>query len=446
MFFTSYLLWGFTLLSLAFASPTGNSGLFKAHVAKRFQDPSLDKIVSTYLSMVRHKFDYISPLQDTLRRRSVTAGVAPTTAIDQTLAWVTKIQVAGNDYYVGIDTGSSDTWIAAKDFKCFDYESAEPLDMSFCQFGPVYTPASDFAPVLDQIFVIRYGDGRFLSGVFSHVDVTLAGISVNQQIGIATEAGCTAAFNISDGLYNKSDDQSRVEHQIPYDPIFTTMYKSEKIAPVFSLAISRATAKKITQFPSCDGYLALGGLPPVKTYGKWARSPIEYVALDYGYYPTSLPYPQFEWYTILAEDFLIQRNPTATYGNDQWAPLPKPATLPRVQIIIDSGTTLDYLPGDMAFLLAAAYQPPAVWDPEMRVFFVACEAIPPRFAIKIAGVIFEVDPRDMINDEGDGTCITTHLPGNPAYPYVIGDVFLRNVLVVFDVGAGELRIRSRGRY
>lgn len=45
---------------------------------------------------------------------------------------------------------------------------------------------------------------------------------------------------------------------------------------------------------------------------------------------------------------------------------------------------------------------------------------------------------------GRGTCISGLSDGGTYAPYVLGDVFMKNVLTVFDVGAGELRFRSRG--
>lgn len=67
------------------------------------------------------------------------------------------------------------------------------------------------------------------------------------------------------------------------------MWKEKKIPPVFSIALNRPLANP----DAPDGYLALGGLAPVATYGAWASSPIQYVALGIGYINGSLPYPQY---------------------------------------------------------------------------------------------------------------------------------------------------------
>lgn len=79
------------------------------------------------------------------------------------------------------------------------------------------------------------------------------------------------------------------------------------------------------------------------------------------------------------------------------------------------------------------------------MYSVPCDATAPSFAIKIDGVTFEVDRGDLIQDDetGRGTCMSGVNNGRDNAPYVVGDVFLKNVVVVFDVGATELRIRAR---
>lgn len=75
------------------------------------------------------------------------------------------------------------------------------------------------------------------------------------------------------------------------------MYEQGAVDPVFSMALSRPGDYEP------DGYIALGGLPPVATYGEWATVPIEILPEDdlgigTGYFPTNLPYPQHGLYPI----------------------------------------------------------------------------------------------------------------------------------------------------
>lgn len=79
-----------------------------------------------------------------------------------------------------------------------------------------------------------------------------------------------------------------------YNPIFTEMYTQKLIKPVFSVGLNRHSPEPHTGRP--DGFLALGGLVPSQTQGKWAKSSIEYVEIGPGYIDTILPYPQYRMF------------------------------------------------------------------------------------------------------------------------------------------------------
>lgn len=112
---------------------------------------------------------------------------------------------------------------------------------------------------------------------------------------------------------------------------------------------------------------------------------------------------------------------------------------------LDSGATQLALAPIIADAIAAKFNPPAVWNPSLGAYSVPCNAVAPWFAIKIGGVIFPVDKRDMIIDDPNNprTCLAGTTNGDIYAPYTLGDVFMNNVLVVFDVGSGEMKFRSR---
>jgi hypothetical protein len=99
----------------------------------------------------------------------------------------------------------------------------------------------------------------------------------------------------------------------------------------------------------------------------------------------------------------------------------------------------------MADAIATKFNPPAVFNATIGQYSVPCNAKAPWFAIKIGGVIFPVDKRDMIIDDGTGrgTCAAGTNDGVTYAPYTLGDTFMNNVMVVFDVGSGEMKFRSR---
>ncbi|KAH7309973.1 aspartic peptidase domain-containing protein [Rhexocercosporidium sp. MPI-PUGE-AT-0058] len=394
------------LIFFSLASASGNTiqrGDILSQLRPRaFQAPSPDVNVSTWLPMSRdkhgmntHSFAFL----DAHRRGRY--GLSPLKSVQLGQAWYTPIQVGGKTYNLLVDTGSSDTWIAAKDFKCFG-ESEDVVPQADCAFGPLYKPGREFEPIKNVNFNIFYGDGAFFRGSYGMAKVTLGGITVRQQIALASEAG-TVGDGISSGYLglsypsityafkgtNYSADAP--ENQLPYNPIFTTMYEQHKIAPVFSMAINRPS---IPPNGAPEGYLALGGLAPVSTTGQWARTDIEVPVGGSYYINGSLPYPQ--------------------------------------------------LPNQVASL----FNPPAVWNESVYGYSVPCDAVVPQIAVKIGSVILPWDKRDLIMPEFpySGGCVSGINNGQDYQAYTLGATFMRSNLVVYDVGAAEMRIRSRGNY
>ena len=84
--------------------------------------------------------------------------------------------------------------------------------------------------------------------------------------------------------------------------------------------------------------------------------------------------------------------------------------------------------------------------PQWGSYFVNCKAIPPHFAVIISGVHFWINPADLIYqelvDQSNGKCAIAISTGGSG-PYILGDVFLQNVVAVFDVGGAEMRFYSR---
>jgi Eukaryotic aspartyl protease len=184
------------------------------------------------------------------------------------------------------------------------------------------------------------------------------------------------------------------------------------------------------------GYLSLGGLPPVSISSDFISTPILI---------TNIPgYPHaYDFYTINIDSILLHRDPLPNSGG------------PSYQYVVDSGSTQNVVPTSVANAINNAYIPPAVYDPSQGVAVVPCNAHAPSMGIVINGAKFDINPLDMLIDLGftdaNGTevCETSVIDGgdDPANDiYVLSDVFLKNVVAVFDVGAGMMRFASREHY
>lgn len=125
-------------------------------------------------------------------------------------------------------------------------------------------------------------------------------------------------------------------------------------------------------------------------------------------------------------------------------------TTAQTPVIVDSGTTLTYLPPSLVRPLAAAFSPPATYNGATGVWETACDAAIPFYSIRIAGTDFPFDSRDLLltdavgKDEATGKCLLGIQGGGEKGPYILGDTFLRGKVVVFDVGNSQMRFAEAG--
>lgn len=117
--------------------------------------------------------------------------------------------------------------------------------------------------------------------------------------------------------------------------------------------------------------------------------------------------------------------------------------------IVDSGTTLCYLPPRLAASINQAFNPPAVFLWGYGAYFTSCNAVAPPIAIVLNSQRFWFNPADLIYrdmvDPATGLCMTAISSGGGG-PYILGDAFMQNALVIFDVGQGQMRFISRPYY
>ena len=93
----------------------------------------------------------------------------------------------------------------------------------------------------------------------------------------------------------------------------------------------------------------------------------------------------------------------------------------------------------------ALFDPPAVYSDDEGAYIVDCNATAPEFGVRIGAETFFINAEDLFLDNGDGTCISGVDDAGDSLS-ILGDVFLKNVLAVFDVGASEMRFAAREFY
>lgn len=351
------------------------------------------------------------------------------------LAYTTSIQFGDQDFTVIVDTGSSDTWLAESNFTCLKGAQSD------CMLGATYTRSSTFIPIDNENFEIAYSDERSLNGVFGKEKVTLAGITVNDAQVALVEVARWAGDGVSSGVLglgfpantrafsgtNYAADP--VDNQIPYNPLFTSMYVEGSVPQIFSIALDR----------DGTGHLAIGGTPDIPFDPTFASSPFQLLTT----YGVALAKTFYTFYVITTNGFQYQ-SAQSNWNTGSWLTyFGNPNDPTKVQVVIDSGTPVNYLPPTIASAVNALFDPPAVYRKSLGYYTVPCNAKAPRFGVKIGMETFYINPLDMIIPLNTGECISgVTLTGNGGVP-LLGEPFLKNVLAVFDVGASEMRFAAR---
>lgn len=113
--------------------------------------------------------------------------------------FVTYITFGTFEFEAIVDTGSSDTWVVETGFQCENMTTGAYIPEDECYFGPPYTIESTFQQIPNQNFNITYGDGEYLNGIMGHEQVTIAGLTVRQEVGVVNLAAWEGD-NVTSGL------------------------------------------------------------------------------------------------------------------------------------------------------------------------------------------------------------------------------------------------------
>ncbi|KAJ7129914.1 acid protease [Mycena crocata] len=370
--------------------------------------------------------------------------------------YLTNVTIGGQHFSLIIDTGSSDTWVAQKGFNCFDLDG-NPVSSDTCAFGTAgFNPAASrtFRPFPNVSFNITYGDGEFLSGPVGFETVAIGGLSVaRQEIGVPTLTAWNGdgintglmglAFPELTSVFNTTDPtKASGANQLPYSPVFMSAVQQKKVKnPFFSVALDRGSfdAQENSPFDPNLGFLSFGGIAPVPVTHTAVTVPVQGYSTTTGL-PSSGPGSAFFFYTVDVEAYTFPGSDAVVTANNN--------------TILDTGTTLNFVPTDVAAAYSAGFEPPAVFHPEFGLYLVDCNATVPAFGVRIGGKTFTVDGRDQIipagtDDDGSIICITGTQDGGPDLAgdiFILGDVFLHNVVSTYNPIAGQITLTQRAPY
>ncbi|KAJ7715822.1 acid protease [Mycena metata] len=372
--------------------------------------------------------------------------------------YLVNITVGGKPFQVILDSGSSDLWVAHSNFTCLDVNNTvvppATCDFGAAQFDPSQSPT--FQPFPNVTFLVRYGSGEFLSGPAGFDTVVVGGLSVKQQeigvpdsnyfLGDGTSEGVLGlAFSGLTSVYNTTSakNTSGANH-LPYTPFFINAVAQKELKkPYFSIALNRPTfgQQVNASFVPDLGLIAFGGIAPVPVLADAVTVAVQPYApnADHLFVPSNASNATFEWYSIHIDAFAFP-------GSDG-------VTTKSNNTLLDTGSPHNWLPSPVAAAFNAQWDPPAVLDEDTGLYAIDCTAKAPPFAVVVAGTSFPVDARDLVITRKDSdenvVCVSgigDNGPDVPGNTFILGDVFLHNVVATFNPVDAEVTLTGRVPY
>ncbi|KAG4431227.1 hypothetical protein IFR05_013286 [Cadophora sp. M221] len=354
---------------------------------------------------------------------SSAASSAPLTAIALNL--LANVSIGGQVFQLLVDTGSSDTWVAATNFKCVDIQE-KPKQQSTCKIPTLYTQPSTAEAVPGVMLSQGYASGEFVFGPMVLETVSIGGITVQKsQVGAVT----TAFWNgdgLNGGLLGLSGSVTTTavdakKNQAVYDPVFLKMIQQNVTKPFFSMSID-------TTQSGPAGFLVFGGLPPVAHSDNFTTVPIIKKTSSF---QGPLPSPQVVDYIVPVSSF--------TVGG-------KNIKMNKLEMVVDSGTFANIVPDGLANQINDQWSPPAVFDNKQGLFKIDCAATAPDVGITMNGTTFVMKSAAAVQKDGTN-CFSAWAGGgtvgNVNSTFVLGDVFMKSVVSVFDLGTTEMHFAAR---
>ncbi|KAL7625122.1 hypothetical protein AAE478_004336 [Parahypoxylon ruwenzoriense] len=343
--------------------------------------------------------------------------------------YIMQVGIGPETYYMIPDTGSSDTWVISEGFKCLDPYYGQEVTQEDCGFGPLFKGDFPDGKINNQNLNISYLSGDYLNGPMGFANITVANVTVPKQQFALVDVAAFGGDGVSSGIlglglrgltasFTGNDPRNdSIDNLVNYSPLIETMGASKVADPVLSFAMSRNENRS---------FIAFGGVPPVET-GEYTAVPIQKGTTttgrtDYFYYDIEIDSMSWNSETV---------NQTATNLPD---------------MLVDSGTTINLFPREVAAAINNAYSPAGQQEDSM-VWSVPCDAVPPTLDIVIGGKAIRTHPSSMILPEtaveGSNICLSGIGAGQPG-SYILGDTFMQEIVAVFDVSEKmELKFAQR---
>lgn len=370
--------------------------------------------------------------RDALRRRQ-SQTVTETLDNYETL-YIANISIGtpAQNFALHIDTGSSDLWVNAPNSEICTARG------DLCSLSGTYDAnSSSTYKYVNGLFNVSYVDNSGADGDYATDTVSIGGKSVTDlQFGIGYDS------NSPEGIlgvgYTADEAQADTARQKSYPNLPQAMADG-------GLIQSNAYSLWLNDLDANTGSILFGGVDTAKYTGSLQSVPIE------------KEFDQYAEFLITLTDMGLT---DGTTSQNLTTDLP-------TAVILDSGSSLTYLPNDLTSAIYSALK--VQYDPAQKVGYCSCSLAnenitidftftSPTISVAIDELVLDTsqdtdedreDPNDEDDDSGDDDnsgdgegsldCVFGIAPALGDTP-VLGDSFLRSAYVVYDLANNEISL------
>ena len=377
---------------------------------------------STVLASVQRRSNVGSPVaRDRLRKRD---GTVQESIDNEGTLYFANVTVGTppQKFKLHLDTGSSDLWLNTNSSQlCSEKTGNRPspgfATLSVCSDSGTYTANSSSSyKYLNSDFNITYADGTGAAGDYVTDNLQIGNLTIeNLQFGVGYQSTSTECVL---GLgYGINEAAVTFAHDEAYNNLPAAMSNTGVIgATAFSLWLNDLEAN--------EGSILFGGVDTAKFQGSLQTMPI---------IQTSGVFSQF----VVALTAVGQNGNVGSIANNQKTP-----------ILLDSGSSLTYLPDDIADSLIQAYN--AQYNDNEGAAYLNCNTANSGGSVEftLSGVTISVPTSELVlpsnddDEDGDGgnsqeSCLFGISRTGSDVP-TLGDTFLRSAYVVYDMSNNEI--------
>lgn len=322
-----------------------------------------------------------------LRHQSKKRGSYPETLKDvDDVSYVVDIYVGSDKQKatVVLDTGSSDLWISLQDLGSGSYD---PLSSSDSQDT-------------GNAFDILYGDGTTSNGEY-YTDSFSFSSTGNPLLSSFQLASTSSSIDGAAGILGIGDKNTEASEQ-QYDDLPSALQKAGK-TPKASYSLYLGSGD------GASGSVIFGGIDTEKYSGELTKYPVD---------------------TSNGPGLFVNVATFSVDGKDFSTDAP---------FLLDSGTSLGFVPQDVQDYLDSIFNPTMVQEGAITYRQVSCDQPTDKFFTLDFGqnkITFSY--ADAISQQDENTCLLGFTYHDDTY--ILGDVFLRNAYVYYDLTDGSISL------